>query len=177
MIHIQFPVSLFLVPPPCFYGSCMYGIYIVYSRVYKVTLSRNKTKKKPNLNIDLYKGMWTQPIFFVYASVQTIFAYRKINRAWVIKSNVCWKRVPKGRASGSKIDSEILPYLTGAINSSIMMLTIAEVTERTRRGQTACYTHFLPTPKGPVAYLSTASSLASPQSCRQVQFLNTVPCI
>lgn len=44
--------------------------------------------------------------------------------------------MPKGRASGSKIDPEILPYLTGAINSIIMMLTIAEVTERTLRGQT-----------------------------------------
>lgn len=50
--------------------------------------------------------------------------------------------MPKGRASGSKIDPEILPYLTGAINSNIMMLTIAEVTERTRRGQTAWYTLF-----------------------------------
>ncbi len=98
--------------------------------------------------------MWTQPIFFVYASVLTIFAYRKINRAWVIKSNVCWKRVPKGRASGSKIDPEILLYLTGAINSSIMMLTIAEVTERTRWGQTACCTHFLPTQMRQVSLLS-----------------------
>lgn len=46
--------------------------------------------------------------------------------------------MPKGRASGSEIDPEILPYLTGAINSSIMMLTIAQVTRRTRRGQAAC---------------------------------------
>lgn len=53
-----------------------------------------------------------------------------------------WERVPKGRASGSKIDLEILPYLTGAINSCIMMLTIAEVTGRTRRGHTACFTYF-----------------------------------
>lgn len=52
-----------------------------------------------------------------------------------LSNPTCWERVPKGRASGSKIDPEILPYLTGAINSSIMMLTIAEVTERTRRGQ------------------------------------------
>lgn len=66
---------------------------------------------------------------------------------------MCWERVPKGRASGSKIDPEILPYLTGAINSSIMMLTIAEVTERTRGGQTACYT-----------YLPKASSVSSKYS-------------
>lgn len=46
--------------------------------------------------------------------------------------------MPKGRASGSEIDPEILPYLTGAINSSIMMLTIAQVRRRTRRGQAAC---------------------------------------
>lgn len=45
---------------------------------------------------------------------------------------------PKGRASGSQIDPEVLPYLTGAINSSIMMLTIAQVTRRTRRGHAAC---------------------------------------
>lgn len=54
--------------------------------------------------------------------------------------------MPKGRASGSKIDPEILPYLTGAINSNIMMLTISEVTEGTRRGQTACNTNL---PKAP----------------------------
>lgn len=68
--------------------------------------------------------------------------------------------MPKGRASGSEIDPEILPYLTGAINSSIMMLTIAEVTERTRRGQTVCCTRFLPTQMRPVSHLSTVSFLA-----------------
>lgn len=52
--------------------------------------------------------------------------------------------MPKGRASGSEIDPDILPYLTGAINSSVTILTITEVTERTRRGQTECYFHFLP---------------------------------
>lgn len=61
--------------------------------------------------------------------------------------------MPKGRPSGSKIDPEILPYLTGAINSSIMMLTIAEVTVRTRRGQTAVtFTFFLPTQMVPASY-------------------------
>lgn len=44
--------------------------------------------------------------------------------------------MPKGRASSSKIDAEILPYLASAINSIIMMLTIAEVMERTLRGRT-----------------------------------------
>lgn len=47
--------------------------------VYKVTVSHtNKTK---HANICLKKIMWTQPIFFVYASIQAIFAYIKINRA------------------------------------------------------------------------------------------------
>lgn len=45
-------------------------------------VSPKPTKK--HLNIDLgrkKKSMRTQPIFFVYASAQAIFAYRKINRA------------------------------------------------------------------------------------------------
>lgn len=49
----------------------------------------------------------------------------------------------RGIESSRKIDSEILPYLTGSINSSIMMLSIAKVIMRTRLGQTACNIRFL----------------------------------
>lgn len=110
--------------------------------------------------------MWTQPIYFVYASVQAIFAYRKINRARVIKSNT-WK-CSKGESERQQNRS----YLTGAINSSIMMSTIAEVPERTRRGQTVCYTHFLPK----CVQCVTSSTVSFPDQlhcCEQVNFQNT----
>lgn len=42
------------------------------------------------------------------------------------------KECQKGETSGRRIDPEIWPHLTGTINSSMMMLSIAEVTERTR---------------------------------------------
>lgn len=45
------------------------------------------------------------------------------------------KECQRGEASGRRIDPEIRPHLTGSINSSIMMLSIAEVAGRTRGGQ------------------------------------------
>lgn len=42
------------------------------------------------------------------------------------------KECQKGETSGRRIDPKILPHLTGTINSSIMMLSIAEVAGRTR---------------------------------------------
>lgn len=66
--------------------------------------------------------------------------------------------MPKGKACSSKIDFEILPYLTGAINSSVMMLTVAKVTERTRRGQTASSAHFLGVGLHPASYLALVLS-------------------
>lgn len=42
------------------------------------------------------------------------------------------KECQKGESSGRRIDPEILPHLTGTINSSMMMLSIAEVAGRTR---------------------------------------------
>lgn len=42
------------------------------------------------------------------------------------------KGCQRGETSGRRIDPEIWPHLTGTINSSIMMLSIAEVAGRTR---------------------------------------------
>lgn len=98
--------------------------------------------------------MWTQAILFVYAPVQTIFAYRKINKAWVIKFNVCWKRVPKGRASGCKIDPEILPYLTGAINSIMMFNYCWSYREDKERSDCMLNLLFLPTQMCPAFHPS-----------------------
>lgn len=50
-----------------------------FSFRYKVTVSHTNNTK--HANICLKKIMWTQPIFFVYASIQAIFTYIKINRA------------------------------------------------------------------------------------------------
>lgn len=47
------------------------------------------------------------------------------------------KECQRGEASGGGIDPEIRPHLTGSINSSIMMLSIAEVAGRTSGGQSA----------------------------------------
>lgn len=45
------------------------------------------------------------------------------------------KECQRGETSGRGIDPEIQPHLTGSINSSIMMLSIAKVAGRTRGGQ------------------------------------------
>lgn len=72
-------------------------------------------------------------LFFAYSRNQWSLSYQILT---------CCKESAKGEAYSSKIDFEILPYLTGAINSSMMMLTVAKVTERTRRGQTARWAYF-----------------------------------
>lgn len=108
-----------------------------------------------NWNIDFYfflrkktsnlinKNMCGHNQYFLFMPPHKLFLLIEKSIELELSNPVCvWEREsvrePKGRASGSEIDPEILPYLTGAINSSIMMLTIAQVTRRTRRGQAAC---------------------------------------
>lgn len=49
------------------------------------------------------------------------------------------KECQRSEASGRRIDPEIWPHLTGTINSSIMMLSIAKVAGRTRGGQSTLH--------------------------------------
>lgn len=57
-------------------------------------LRKERTRKE--------RSMSTQVIFFVYAFAQAIFAYRKINGAWVIKSSVFLRRCQRGEQEAAK---------------------------------------------------------------------------
>lgn len=81
-------------------------------------------QKKKNADIsDVYN--------FVY-SVQTTFAYGKSIALELSNLKCDGKECQRAETSGRRINPEILPHLTGSINSIIMMLSIAEVAGRTR---------------------------------------------